>query len=422
MKRHCLPVVLLLLGLGMNCLGLSGLKDACCWAMGVSSAGNGFYKVFVVDSLNVFSGEYSVTTGAQHPAAIDGNCTFFSADGNCSLLNGGEFPGTSFNTIRSYTTHTEYIQDTNGSQFHTPSPGYTLVSLGPYSVVQPDGRTVEDIIDPVSGAVTGLRTTYVLPGANPPPGQNPTNDALTIIQVVKANGTTLYRSWVEITTTVINSGADPVRIGIRYRWDLQIGDDGGPTLQPINPDGTVWTTEKQFIKPRFEMFRIVDNDMNPFPPPDSNPPTYYVFGTNTGPDWIRPLPTFPDVLQYVCFFPSPVPAFVDPVNECVDIANYDNCCCGAPHGGDSVAEYFFGYLPSDNSTIITLPAGSEQMVSESLLLTDKHNPLPPNPPHPPITVDALNSPAMVSFFMLLVGIYVVLVGMKRKQERRSLKS
>src|SRR4051794_33885040 len=85
------------------------------------TAGNGVYNVHVDDA----NGQYTATTDAAHPSGAGLN-----------VLYGDGSPGTSFNSLRSYTTATNYVQNGN---------------LGPFSTTAPLGST-------------GFRTTYVLPG------------------------------------------------------------------------------------------------------------------------------------------------------------------------------------------------------------------------------------------------------------------
>ena len=219
-----------------------------------NSAGNSIYRVYVDTA-----GRYTATTGPSHPAG-----------GNLNVLFGDGFPDTTFNTIRSYTSSTDYTQ----SDGFSPASGTVL--LGRFAAMTAIGTT-------------GFRTTYALPG---PPT---TPDALTIIQDVNVIGTTFENSTIEITTTAVNNGSLPIELGIRYLWDYQIGRDDGPTFQELGPDGAVRGNEAEFQVPGFVQYRIVDNDANP------RPPTFFILGTSAGPVTLRPEPTPPDVLQFTCW-------------------------------------------------------------------------------------------------------------------------
>jgi hypothetical protein len=276
--------------------------------------GNSFYKVYVDDS-GADIGRYTATTGPSHPA---GN--------GLNVLFGDGSPGTTFNTIRSYTSNTDYVQ---GTGVTSSNP---VVDLSPFGSVSAIGTT-------------GVRTTYVLPGGATTP------DALTIVQDVNVNGTTFANSTVEVTTSVTNnSTAGPVQIGIRYEWDFQIANDDGPTFQAISPNGAVLTNETQFLPPAFESYRMEDNN-----PP--NAPTFDVFGTVTGPASVTPTPTAPDLLQYVSWPKAVGTAFDYTVNPALDIAS--------PEGDDSAVLYFFGH---NSGAAISIPAGETRTVSASLFL------------------------------------------------------
>ncbi len=294
---------------------------------GTVTAGNSIYRVHVQDISGAGVGLYTATTGPGHPAGEGLNVLF-----------GGGFPGTTFNTIRSYTSNTDYVQDDGKSSSNTN------VFLDPFGVVTPLGAT-------------GFRTTYTLAG---------TPDTLTIIQYVKVNGTTFEDSSVEVTTTVINNGASAVDIGIRYLWDYQVGTDDGPTFQSFTADQVfvnacdLRLTEFELVDPDISSYRIEDNDVNP------SPPTFSIFGTVTGPDFVTPVPTPPDLLQYACWPSSFSTAFEYTVNPERDIATVASDCQSGMGGGDTAVLYFFG---RDRANALRILPGSSATVSASMFLT-----------------------------------------------------
>ncbi len=323
---------------------------------GTVTAGNGIYNVHVQDISSSAVGTYTATTGPSHPAGPGLNVLF-----------GGGSPGTSFNTIRSYTTGTDYVQVPGRSSTNT------VVYLAPFGSVTPIGTT-------------GFRTTYVLPG----PGVTP--DALTVLSDLNVNGTTFQDSSISVTTSVTNNGATSVEIGIRYHWDFQIGSDDGPTLQQISPDGAVLVNETEFAPPTFVQYRIVDNDINP------TPPTFFIFGTATGPSGLLPPPTAPAVLQYVCWPSAVSTAFDYTVNPSLDIATTASSCRGSA-GGDTAVHYFFG---ANQASPIAIPPGGEVTVSASIFLSTS-----PEPPQVPSTAPA---PALGPWGLLGVAVLLLLVG------------
>ena len=69
----------------------------------VVSVTNGIFEVFV-QAANGDIGSYTIRTGDNHPATI--------AEGdNLEVFYGYTHPGSSFNTIRSYSTQTDYVMD-----------------------------------------------------------------------------------------------------------------------------------------------------------------------------------------------------------------------------------------------------------------------------------------------------------------------
>jgi len=299
-------------------------------ALATVSAGNGFYLVFVQDATGSDVGQYTMTTGPLHPA---GN--------GLNVLYGNGNPATSFNTIRSYTTGTDYIQSSGHSSINP------TVFLDPYGTVTPLGTT-------------GFRTTYVLPG---PPT---TPDTMTIIQDVNVNGSTFTDSTIEVTTMIANTGTNSLSVGVRYFWDYQIGADDGPTFLPVTSvdpfigSCNVDLDEIEYTDPTFQAYRITDNDVNP------HPPTFNIFGTVTGPSRVTPLPTQPDLLQYVCWPSAFGSAFEYTITPGRDITTVASDCQSGSGGGDTALNYFFGH---DSAHALVIPSGSSTNVSASLFLT-----------------------------------------------------
>ncbi len=310
------------LGLAAALLTTVGSADA------VLTAGNDYYQVHVAETGNV--GQYTATTGPLHPSGSGLNVIF-----------GNGVPGTSFTTIRSYTSGTDYVQDGAATSANP------TVELGPLGSVEAIGST-------------GFRTTYNVIGA----------DSLRIIQEIKVNGSSFEDSTIELTTTIENTGTATVRIGVRHHIDYQIGSDDGPIFQPLNTaqDDFVTceprTTEAQFYFPTFDAYAIEDNDVN------ANPPTFDIFGTVNGPDGVAPEPTAPDLLQYVCWPTANSTAFSYTIDPTRDVANEGSSCGG--NGGDSAVNYYFG---SSSSSALVIPAGGSRTVSISLFLRPVSEPV-----------------------------------------------
>ena len=315
--------------------------------VGVNQGGNDFYQVFVLDVPSSGIGQYTVMTGPNHPVTLS-----TGSPKNVLFGNGG--PSTSYNTIHSYTTGTNYDNNAGGT------PGST--SLDPS---QP-GITASV----TALGTTGFRTRYTLSG---PPN---TPDALTIVQDVNTHGTTFETSTVEVTTTITNNSGNPVSLGLRYLWDTQIGQDDGPTFQPLSPDAPVLLTEKTFSPPAFSFYRIQDNNGN-------NPsPLFSVFGTVTGPNTITPAPTAPDLLQNTAWTNSYSAPFAYTVNPSADVSS--------PGGfDDNAVLYFWG---ATQATAFTLAPGASRTFSQSLVSAEANAPPPFNqPPVAAITAPTNNS-------------------------------
>jgi hypothetical protein len=207
--------------------------------------GNGIYRVRMrTPPGNTDVGTSSITSGPDHPAGA-----------------GQTFMDYSYNTYHSYTSNTNYVQDSDAS---------SGVLLDPYvTAVTPIGTT-------------GVTVTYTLPG---PPD---TPDGFIFHHTVIVHGTTFADTRIEVTNTLIN-GANPLLLGIRYFFGSWIANDFGPAFQAINPTGPILLEETEFIAPTFEYFKLFDNIPGDYP--------YSIFQTVSGPNYLSPLPSPPTKLQ-----------------------------------------------------------------------------------------------------------------------------
>jgi hypothetical protein len=318
-------------------------------AQAVNQAGNSFYQVFVNADQAPGIGEYTIETGPNHPVTI-------STGSPQNVLFGDGVPGTSYNSFFSYTTGTTYVA--------------TDFNAAPNLVVlDPTAPGITASVTPLGS--TGYRTTYTLAG----PPQTP--DKLTIVQDVNTHGTTFQSSTVEVTTTITNNGSAPVSMGLRYLWDTQIGEDDGPTFQPLNPDAAVLLTEKSFAPPTFGFYRIQDNNGN------ATTPLFNVFGTVTQPTSVTPPPTPPDRIVNASWPASVDQPFAYTANPSLDVSS--------PNGGvdDNAVLYYWG---ATQATAVTIAPGASKTFSESLVSGEANAPPPFNqPPVAHITAPANNA-------------------------------
>jgi hypothetical protein len=281
-------------------------------------AGNGFYNVDVSSE----TGQYTVTTGPSHPLGEGLN-----------VLYGGGSPGTSFDTLRSYSSGENYVL------MNQPA---SVAALGS----------------------TGFQTTYTIANGE---------DNFTVVQTVRVDGSGYEDSHVEVTTIVTNTGVVPRTIGIRYLWDYQINQDDGPTFQQDNPTGPVLLTEQAFPAPAFEYYTIEDNDVSP------SPPTFDVLGTVSGPASAEPVT--PTLLENVSWPEATGTAFeYTPTGETVSVSGT------GPN--DNAVLYYWGDTAADGPVLA--PSGAYR-ASASMFLTRAgeglpHNPPPPAPPQPAVQI------------------------------------
>lgn len=285
----------------------------------VATAGNGYYNVHVERLPGSGVGLYTATTGPLH-----------SAGGGLNVLFGSGTPGTSYSTIRSYTSQTDYVQVIGGA-----SSSFVVVPL--------DGLARGF----VPMGTTGFATIYTITG----------RDALTVVQIVRVNGATEADSAIEVTTAIKNDGPNAVDLGLRNLWDFKVGQDDGPPLQEMSPLGGVLLTEAEFAPPSFESFRVMDNELTP------GAPTLAVVGTVSGPRWVQPPPSPPDMLRFVCWQDAHRSAFDYTVNPSRSVATTASNCPSTSGGGDSAAAYYWGTTAAD---AIRIPPGGAKVLTAAL--------------------------------------------------------
>ena len=269
------------------------------------TAGNGTYTIHISNE----TGQYTVTTGPSHPLG----------DG-LNVLFGGGSPGTSVDSIKSYTT---------GHEATLPSLPATVVLVG----------------------TTGFQTSYKME-----------EDELEIVQTIQVHGAGFNDSFVEVSTIVKNNSGAPVKIGLRYLWDYQINRDDGPTFRADEPTGPVLLNEQAFPAPAFDHYTIEDNDVSP------EPPTFDVLGTVRGPPIAAPVP--PTLLQNASW-PAATGTTFDyaPTGEKVSVSGEGT--------NDNAVLYYWGDNASDAPEI---GAGGSYRASASMFLTPPGAGLPGTPP------------------------------------------
>jgi hypothetical protein len=265
--------------------------------------GNDIFHVYVEENPGLGVGTFTVLTGPGNAAGAARNVLF-----------GDGIPGTSYLIIRDEApdgTITDYVQ---GQLLTHP----TEVSLDDYfSDITPLGTT-------------GYRTTWFgLPSG-------------TLTQDIVVHGTTQGDSSVEVTVRVEPSveSADHT-FTVQYLWDVALGEDDGPALQPqpagaeFRPTSPVVPNEAT-LADSDDSLAVVDNDAN------LATPTLAIGTTISGPAWVTPAPTTPDTTTYVCW-PQAIYA---PIGEyqpdpTLDISTPASSCKGPEGGNDSAIEHIW---------------------------------------------------------------------------------
>jgi hypothetical protein len=281
----------------------------------VVSASNNYYDLTVENSaLSSGIGTYTVCTGDSHPATI--------ANGGekQNVLYGGAYasPWSTYLSIKSYNTNTIYVTNSYAT---TPDPGCVTIQLDPWGIVTQQNPT-------------SILSAWNLVGSQ--------NDSIRIEQQTYIEGATLDDSRIGVTTKVKNLGHTPKQIGIRYEWDIMIDGNDGSVMRTKNPQGPWLVYETPWTNFNFTHYEITD---------DTTDPTFYNLGTVTGPTYLTPVPTLPDLLTYASWSDGYDRAFnYTPTSQYL----YDY---------DSAILYYWGH---DLAHAITIAAGDSVMVTQYL--------------------------------------------------------
>ncbi len=322
---------------------------------------NGIYDVSVEDATEGTGiGTYTVSTGAAFPQPNQ-DVLFDGATHN---------PWSSYLTVRSYTTSTDYVTTTS---IPTSNLDFAVVSI-------------------VSTATSVTIMWSVSPAVYMP-------DFLNITQVTAIEGTTVSDSRVRVTTNVTNTGNESVRIGIRYLWDLMIDGADGSWFAERSPNAPWISTENEWALPIFESYETTNDPANPI---------FTIFGTVTGPTTFTPPPTPPDLLQFAAWGSKPAPGVYD---YAFDFTPSGRTIAGA--GNDSAITYLWGN--NETNAIELLP-------NETVSKTQYLSVLPGGPPTPPLTPTCTPMPVVPEMtpigLIALVGLLLVVVAMSVIMRKR----
>lgn len=167
-------------------------------------------SVAVADSPPAGEGAFRVLVEDQ--AGADGLGVFAATDvagGDVLETRGPGDAYSSYVTVRSYTTGTDYVQTSA-----LPASGFAVVPLEPYGSV----LSVED----------GWRSFYSLPASSP------SGEALSVIADVTAAGPNL-----SVAAEVSNQGDAEMQVGVRFLLDVSLDGDTGPALRLQGDTSTV---------------------------------------------------------------------------------------------------------------------------------------------------------------------------------------
>lgn len=291
-------------------------------------AGNGVYEIVLEDFIGAGVGLYSVRTGPSHPITRS-----FSGRRQ-DLLAGAaqDQSGTSYTTIRSYNTQTDYVQTDlarSASEIRTVWLDSLFIN---------EDSVATNYVEPIG--TTGFRVIYRLPGYPRTDRRAAIRDTLLITQIINVHGFSFNNSWVEVTTKVQNTGTLPTRIGVRHLWDLNVARDDGPAVSqksgdPFGPD------EAALTQIDFPFCVAAANDTID----GTLPPAYEVYSSALTPANLKRAPFQPRRLQQVFWPLAYFHAFE------YDSLKARNVTTGPITGGDVALQYYWGAAPQPAITL-----------------------------------------------------------------------
>jgi hypothetical protein len=376
-QRYWLPALVAVLAIQLPA-NAQHLNKAYYFSHGTVIAGNNMYEVVIEDTLGEGIGLYTVRTGPSHQVTK----RFGKPQ---DLLGGGSLglPGTSYTTIRSYNTKTDYVQ----SEFAASDPEFSTVWLD-NTFISDDSVVANAVfIRPIPTSVnpTGYRVIYNVPGLATIPQKQPgvIPDTMEITQVINVHGRNIDDSWVEITTIVKNKRADTLKIGIRYLWDLLIAGDDGPVLTQKSLGGQFGQNESSLSQLDFAFFVAAANDFI-----DVAPPAYNVFGSMLTPANLLRAPFLPVTAKQVSWLLAFFNAFDYATHSGLDVTTPNDPNAGVV-GGDNAILYFWGDHPEN---ALRIPPGGSVQVTQALFAALPNRPpgvvLDQNPPVCQFTIAA----------------------------------
>jgi len=317
------------------------------------TAGNKIYRIAIEDFIGGGVGQYAVTTGPRHPVRQAGILGSIAK----------RAPFTSYTSVRSYTSGTDYVQAELPSI--NTQPGFKTVWLDSVFISEDSILTRDDYLIPIKNQndTTGFIIKYALPGLARVP------DSLLITKKIEVHGIDFDDSWVEITTMVKNTGNKLVSIGIRYLWDLNVGGDDGPDMNESVFGLSFDKRETSFGQPDFAFFIARPNDDNTI----ISSPTrkYQVIGSVLTPAVLLRTPLQPTLLQQASWPLASRTAFS--YTDSSRIVTTQNDLFAGQFGGDSAILYFWG--ETAEKRIFLFPGDSIQVTQA--LLASVPDDLPP---------------------------------------------
>ncbi len=301
--------------------------------------------MYISNDISDDPGTYTAATGAGHPDGVD-----------ITLLFGGgsHSPWSSYNTVRSYRTNTDYVTRSTGASTEV---GFTVAQLSDYYTSA--AYTAAENLDQKWVVDNGL-------------------DHFDVIQTIAAQDAGA-NSKLEITLFIVNHASENRTFSIRYEWDTHVNSWDSPAVRKYHsvvPDAwqiteTCWTnsgiplsleeTDDTLLAASIAHYLSVTEPMSAIPPvvvPDS---LYYVAWSGPAYGNAFQVPySPPDVLPFVlddavCYMWLGMT--VAP-NDTISVTQY--LLVTNPALAITLTEFAANYIPNEHNIKIIWRTESEQ--------------------------------------------------------------
>lgn len=344
---------------GLLPLALVGLSASLAFAQAPYRVvgGNEMYEVNIRTPDHPYFGQamagaFTLYTGPTHPltppggrrAAVTAYVPVFNEVAGVS--------SSSFISIRSYGSATDYLLGINPGYVLDPTPGYTCVLANDVAL-----PSIVPILD--AGLTVGAKATWSLRNGG---------DDLVVDLIARAHGDDFMSSSAELTIRVMNRGVAEARVGVHVVAHIHISAHNSASshfyrfvgIRPPDPPTTsIYTDEVEFPDPSFRMWQVMRRLLTN---PAIDHPPYAIAGAISGPASLDPPPTPPDLMRFTYdnFTTTAPPGWIGEWTYC-----FDGGLASPPRDLDVGADkYVISVWGHDPVHALIIPPGGDVAVTQ----------------------------------------------------------